>query len=191
MINWLRLVVTCAGIMCATHIFASTGLLPNQQDDPNGCGTLISQGNSNPPQGSIDQSTIDKIQSCLANCDQLYQSYADQNDYEDMNTGITYCRANLTALYNQSVFMQANANLTPKTTSTKGSASGQDAMIIPSGSTEPATQSSLIHQGLQSNETARTEQNTAPAPSSSTESSQPNTNSNQSTSEQKQQVNWF
>lgn len=176
MINGLRLILCGASLIFLAQTYADTAVLPNQQDDPNGtCGSLMQLADTNPPQGSADPDTINSIQTCLADCNQLYQWYADQNQYDEMSAGISYCRSNLTALYNQSIFLQANNNLTQTTNDT-----------VSTTNVTTTRRPSLLEKWLHNDTTEPTiNSNTSNSGSSSKQSKN---NANQS--EQKQ-VNWF
>lgn len=134
MIKWLGVTICFACTGCTLVALADTTPPPavQSQDDPTGvCGPLLAQPDSNPPDGSTDQTTIDNIQSCLTSCNQLYQSYADQGDYDNMLSGITYCRADLSNLYNQSIYLQANANLAGSSTGGGGQTVSQQPAAMP------------------------------------------------------------
>lgn len=183
MTNWLRFVVSFTGIICSTSVLADA-VLPNSADDPNGCAHYITLADNNPPQATTDPSTINTIQNCLASCDQLYKSYSDNGDYDQALSGISYCRTNLTVLYNQSLFLQANSNLN-QSSSNQDQSGGKK---INDGTQE---QPSLLQRWLHSDQAVPANNNTtedAATPAPATNNAKPDDDSSKSP---QKQINWF
>ena len=104
-----------------TLAFGITPVATNTQDDPNGvCYNLMLQANNNPPTTSASSDEISNVETCLSNCDQLYNYYGQQGQNDTMLQGISYCRNNLSALYYQEIYSQTYANINQTVSASSG-----------------------------------------------------------------------